>query len=451
MRKPYSDDAVIEGLLLGAASIVPAPDREAWDYGWAYEDYRHSPGAALTGVSGTVTIERAAIAPWEAAVLRLLRDPKIRTRWEADEFWSIMTSLTVDLASRDIDTRAEIVQDRLQKLREAGPAFTVQLLANVTWEVKEPLALGDVIVGAADAQLFDTARTLARGRATLTEDQAGKWISDRVTPRRGEEMTPVAVACWTPGQHDKSIAQCDRVVRDIVDLPLLLERDLKSHGIYRRGDVNRPGQRGLVLDRGAIELAMKGSSASLGLASFPITATDTFPPFQPVHWYSAEPLPLGELLAQESLRDAVSKCMNDDDPIARRIRVAARWHSEAHYTNARDDATLALGVSLDALLTGTQALPGAAMADRFALLGEVPAERRARRRQYLDCYRVRSSIAHGGASKELERPDFLSSFFSMVRDTAWRLVRFKEQFRPTSESSVDETFDDLRMGATSWK
>jgi hypothetical protein len=169
------------------------------------------------------------------------------------------------------------------------------------------------------------------------------------------------------GQDWKALEETERQLRNIVDLALLLERDLNGHKIYRRGETNRPGIRGLTLDRGAIESNLEGS-ATLELAASQLTITEVGD-IRSFNWFSAEPLPLDTLLDQSYLREAVQSCLKDD-PISNRVRVAARWFAEAHYTLADDDAALALGVAMDAMLTGQNNLPGSAMADRVAMLEE---------------------------------------------------------------------------------
>jgi len=66
---------------------------------------------------------------------------------------------------------------------------------------------------------------------------------------------------------------------------------------------------------------------------------------------------------------------------------------------ATDDAALALGVAMDALLSGQRAMPGSALADRFAMLADDPLQRRNLVAEYLASYQVRSSVAHGGRSR----------------------------------------------------
>jgi hypothetical protein len=168
-----------------------------------------------------------------------------------------------------------------------------------------------------------------------------------------------------------------------------------------------------------------------------------------VRWYSAEPIPLGELMGQEYLHQAVTSCLKKN-PVASRIQVAARWFAEARYSTADDDAALALGVSMDAMLSGQRALPGNAMADRFALLSDNPGERPGLVRAYLEFHGVRSSIAHGGRSSKLDRDNFINEYQASVHWAAWRLLALRDTFAPNSENEIDSLFDDLPWDVRNW-
>lgn len=180
----------------------------------------------------------------------------------------------------------------------------------------------------------------------------------------------------------------------------------------------------------------------------PLLQTEVLSGGSPVHWYGAEPLPLGVLLQQQYLRAAITRGL-EDTPIGRRLRVGARWIAEAHYATAPDDAALALGVALDALLGGESALPGSAMGDRAALLVADASQRRTTRKRYLDFYGIRSAVAHGGQSSKLNEAA-LAGAFSLARTTAWRLLAFADTFKPTSDRRVDDLFEELRLGLVAW-
>lgn len=440
---------MIRGILQAADHIVDVPEREAWNYGWAYADYRRSPRAAMAGRAGSVTIQPCAIDGWEAAVTHLLDEPAIQARWDAEEFWSVVVSLTLGTSRREPTERATFARERLRELREAGPAFTINLVANVAWGDRPPLVLRDGVVGTANKELLLAAHSIADGRTVTDEEKFTSWFQRHVSPVVVDQDAPTAIGCWTVGQAQKAITGTDLLLRDVTSLPLLFEHDLAAHAVYRRGNVNRPGPRGVTLDRSAVERAL-ARRHSLELASFPITTSQQFGTDTTARWYSTEPLPLGALLSQPYLRDVVTATLDQDDPIARRLRVAARWFAEAHYTSERDDAALALGISIDALLSGQRSLSGSELADRYAALGVAPDAREARRKKFRACYRVRSAVAHGGQSTILQNAGFLDGFFALVHDAAWRLVAMKKHFRPASEAAVDEVFEQLSRGAKEW-
>lgn len=442
------EDLVLSSLMHAASGVIPAPGREPWEYGWAFEDYRRSDSAALPGVDGPVCLTTEALASWETGLEHLSKENSVRLRWDDEEVGGLIASLTVAASAYDLDERRQFLTEALRRIRSAGPAFVTQLISNVAWS-GGPVQLGDVLIGEADEALFEAAEEVAAGRPVIGDVERRRWMESQVQPRvTALEDLPVAACGWTTAQYSKGVKEAERRVREVLDLPLLLERNLAEHKVYRRGEINRPGIRGLSLDRGAIEHALKDNTLSLELAAVPLIHTDVFSGPNPVHWYSAEPLPLGTLYQQPYLRRAVQRCLTDT-PVARRLRVAARWFAEAHYANASDDAALALGVCLDALLGGTRALPGSAMGDRVALLARDASQRRTTRKAYKDFYGIRSSVAHGGQSNKLTG-DALRDAFSLSHATAWRLLDFEDAFRPTSDDHVDEIFDDLRLGIAAW-
>ncbi|PZA21747.1 hypothetical protein DMO24_08620 [Modestobacter versicolor] len=105
---------------------------------------------------------------------------------------------------------------------------------------------------------------------------------------------------------------------------------------------------------------------------------------------------------------------------------------------------------MDALLSGRSAVPGGAMADRFALLERDPVKRLDRRAQYLDLYGVRSSVAHGGRSSRLSDQTFTQSYQQAVHWAARRMLELGSAFAPDTPNAVDTVFDQLRLGAAIW-
>jgi len=352
-------------------------------------------------------------------------------------------------AAASAESPEQFISAALVKLRKAQPSLMVTLVANVAW-ARPPISIGDVIVGNADARFFELLGESAGKRPKLGDGQAERWLTEQVLPRveQPDEAPPVALATWSAGQGELAFTDAERKLRDITDLTLLLEKDLKAHAVYRRGSTNRPGVRGLALDRGAIERALVGASR-LELAAQPLFLSGTFGAREHTRWYGSEPFPLGPLLEQSYLLEGVQSCLRDD-PISNRIRVAARWFADAHYSNAGDDAALALGVAMDALLTGQRALPGSAMADRYALLAREPERRRGLVSDYLAFYGVRSSVAHGGRSSKLDDGDFLARYSDSVQWVAWRLIDVRDTFSPACDKDIDSVFDELRWGVRIW-
>jgi hypothetical protein len=438
---------IAELLVTAASAVVPAPGRTPWDYGWCLENYRKSEDAALSSSRGPMTMTNVGVEAYEAAVTRLLKDSKISSRWDAEEFWGLVAR-TVVFASETVEKeRLTHVEEEIDFFRNAGKALTVQLIANATWD-RAPLVLGNAVIGNANDEFLSFTNSSSHGRIQLEEELWRSWKGKYIEPRITEGAPqPVAIACWTIGQHELAFGETERQLRNIVDLALLLERDLRGHKILRRGNTNRPGIRGLALDRGAIERNLN-EVATVELSAPQLTITEAWD-VQEFHWFNAEPLPLGTLLDQDYLREVVRSCLKDD-PISRRVRVAARWFSEAHYTLAEDDAALALGVAMDSLLTGKNSLPGSAMADRVAVLSDDPIKRPKLVKDYFDFYQVRSSVAHGGQSSRLSSENFMTRFESFVHWIAWRSIALRDKFATSSEAEVDTLYNELRWGVRSW-
>jgi hypothetical protein len=440
-------DPIAELLALAASTVIPAPDRKPWTYGWANEGYRRSESAALDSSHGPVTVTSEGMAAFEEAVAELLNDNQIRARWHTEEFWVVVAAGVVAASEIAAEGRLDHLKRRIIHWRDGGKALTLQLVANVTWE-RSPLLLGNSVIGNANDEFLTFVNTMAHGRPRVRRTFGERWMENQIQPRESSSSSPpVAIACWTVGQWVKAFRETDRQFRNIVDLSLLLERDLAAHEVYRRGDVNRPGIRGMTLDRGAIERNLP-DPASLELGAIQWTTTNA-EDMREAHWFSAEPLPLGDLLTQDYLREAVKSCLKDD-PISNRIRVAARWFAEAHYAGADDDAALALGVAIDALLTGKNNLSGSAMADRVAMLEADPAKRPERVAAYLAFYKVRSSVAHSGRSSKLDDSAFVDEYRAFVHWTAWRSLALRDEFAISSEAAVDQLYNNLRWGLESW-
>jgi hypothetical protein len=216
-----------------------------------------------------------------------------------------------------------------------------------------------------------------------------------------------------------------------------------------RGAWNRPGVRGLALDRSTIQSALEGPEHSMELSSQPLVL-DEIGQSSTVHWYSADPLPMQKLLENTDLVQALEKTLDSRLGVAARVRLSARWYAEAFWASERDDAVLALGVSLDALIGSKSGLPGRVMRDRYALLDPSPSSRQERARRYDEIFGVRSAIAHGGTSSRIGESGFVRRVQDDVTWTAWRLLDIEETFGEGLASDLDQLFDQLRWGIVAW-
>jgi hypothetical protein len=440
-------ETVLQALLRATGGLTPTNERKPWDHGWGVESYRRSEHPVMSGPSGPLTLSGSALDDFEEAVTMLLRDQGVRVRWGEDELWPLVGSLIA--TARERGDREAFISRELERVRTVGPSVNVLLASNVTWK-GVPLVHSDFVIGEADESFLQELIANANGRVSPDGEQWREWFEGHVSPRIPSDGTssPVAFACWTPSQGSRGRKDAERYLEDLIALCLLLEADLSGHEVFRRGPANRPGVRGLTFDRGALDRGLV-DAARLELASFPLVVSEILSVQSHVEWFGVEPVPLGSLLAQAELRALVLSCL-ERDFLSRTVRLSARWFAEAFFTLARDDAALALGVALDALLSGEAALGSAAMADRYALLGVDPEVRKQRRKEYQRSFSIRSAVAHGGTSSKLQEESAITEYIQLVQDAAHRTLAIRDVFAPASGRALDEVYDDLRLGIRLW-
>jgi hypothetical protein len=436
--------ATIEDLLYEATSfVVPVPDREPWEYGWSLRDYRNSSAAAILGSNGPVAITGAGLAAYEKAVERLAKESPIRARWRREELWGIVASLVARAASTN--GPQETVNVELDALRRAEPTLVVLPLANVLLP-KAPLTLARSVIGLADDSLAPALDEAAGDRAS--DCQAA--VRNLAAKYKTHDDAPLAVfVTLCQGQSMLAVDQAERRARDLLDLALLLEPNparLKLSSL--RGPTNRPGVRGVTTHRPAMQAALTQHAppelaADIALVSNGRTMWHT-------HWHSTDPFPLDQLLAERSRRLAIERCLTRDLPIQNRLVVAARWYAEAHWATDAEDAVLALGIALDALIGSRAGLPGRAMRERLGLLDPNLTARAARSRRYSEIFAARSAVAHGGSSERLVDATFIREMAADVVWTAYRMLALDALADPQSEQDVNDSFEQLRWGTLTW-
>lgn len=449
----YVTRTVEQLLVEAAAAVVPIEtENEPWEYGWCVESYRRSGRAALPSPSGTVTIGPSGLDCYEESVRRLARESAIRERWDSEELWGLVATLVVATAAAN--DPLSFVTRNVERLREAGPSLVVMPIANVTW-ASPPMQVAGGVFGALENDFLDAVASSANGRPNLSDAAAGDWVQLQRNPQRGEAESSatrdvVVAAWWTVAQARLATELATRWLEDICCLVLLLRRGGRGPQPWSlRGDHNRPGARGLAVERSTLQAVLGANPhGAMDLAFQPLALSPTFGAHRPVHWYSADPVPLDELLLDAG-QDRLTAAL-DSSAVAKRLRVAARWYADGHWSRDADDAALALGVALDAIVGSRSALPGRVMAQRFALLDEVPSRRRGRVARYNEVFAVRSAVAHGGQPSRLTEEGFVRSVADDVRCAADRLLEFGRLFPSSSEAELDSSFDALLLGTAVW-
>ena len=435
---------VHELLIAAAEQTKPATDDlRAWDYGWSVVDYRRSSDARLSGPSGTFRMSPEGVDYFESAVELLLAEQPVRLRWDTEELWGIVGSLVVFLATRTASP--EEAEFQVKRLRGAPPSTVVVPAANILWEGAPTVVADAAVFGEWDDPNFAEAVSTLRGASKASKSDVASYIASQ------QHHRPVTgFATVVPSQRSKAFDQAAKRLEQLCDIALLMVREKERHGLYTlRGAWNRPGVRGLTLDRPTIESALRGSEYMEELSSQPLVL-DEIGKSTSAHWYSADPLPMQRLLEMTDVVQALEKTFEAQVGVAARIRLAARWYAEAFWANESDDAVLALGVSLDALIGSKSGLPGKIMRDRYAMLEPSAPSRQKRAQRYDEIYGVRSAIAHGGTSSRISEGDYVRKVQQDVTWTAWRLLDVEDVFGQRLASDLDQLFDQLRWGMVSW-
>ena len=137
-------------------------------------------------------------------------------------------------------------------------------------------------------------------------------------------------------------------------------------------------------------------------------------------------------------------------PLSRRMRVAARWYSQAHWSEHDIDAVLALGIAVDALIGDRNGLPTSVLAERFGLLEPNPVSRAERAKEFRELYSARSAVAHGSLSSTKIDTVFREKLVRQVCWVARRMILLDREFHPLNDTDFRSIFEDLRWGSLQW-
>jgi len=409
------------------------------------------------------------------AVSLLLANSKIRRQWDSDELPGALTSMIVALPQvAAVDNMRANMVELVQKLRSSTPSLVAFSLANVEWGIR-PIPFGSIVIAncvigpLSEEWIAAVDREAAGrpGRPNLSGPKAQQWLAEQrqlpSNPNTGgsgmlatllwpsqEPAPPVVCATWVDAHSRLAVQQAHRRVLEVIHLSLLLQSNPEGLGIHGlvRSAVNRPGVRGLTLDRTAIGFALSQSPAAPELINETLSVS-SLAANSSATWYPAEPLPLAFLLAPPDHRQRIQAVLGADNPLSRRVRTAARWYAEAQWTEEEIDAVMALGIALDSLIGDPNGLPRRALSERFALLEPNPARRPDMAKRFNDLYSARSAIAHGSIRSDID----LSYASNMARDVRWatqRILELYDRFSPVSQDDFRDVFEGLRWGTLSW-
>lgn len=404
-------------------------------WAWSQADYRASPTRAFFGKGGALTVADHGMPALERAMGALLADQRARASWQEEDLWTTVLSL---LAAASTDSSLDL-DAAVRRLLKPPAVRIAAALANVTWEA-EPASLGVLMIAGLQTQ-EDAASVASRLGLDARHREAFLAHSRQLLAAFGSFVVATATS---KRQGNLAFEDFNVMLEDVFGLVLLFSDRLDEHGVYSlRGATNRPGVRGISLDRNALgDLLAETGAAELAARVLTISGWNVGNSF---HWLSAGPVPLDRLLDTDLL-PLVVDLLTAEDAIAQRLRVAARWYARAFWADAEEDAALAVSVALDSLLTGRDAVPGAVSKGRFALLERDPAARATRFQRYEEVYKVRCAVAHGGdAAHSLAR---IGGARSMLEDARWT-ARQLIALRRISTAKDDAAFRDL-WAAVQW-
>ena len=440
------DIAAIVSDLVGAALTRKVVSEEAWDHGWSQVDYRRSPAAAMTHRKGVgVRLDASGIEAFERATKCLLSSQAVRLRYDVEEFWGVMAAmvgkLPLNADAKELGTK---IEQLIGRITNPANSLVVCPVANIVPPLA-PLDVGSLIVGNFDER-FRQLLSSRMGRAMFTRPNMDLWWASGSYDLGGPKEDSATLLAYTgESQLDRAIRDAGEAFENLVSIALMLQTDLDSLSLYSlRGDLNRPGLRGLVVDRSSlVKLSERVRETSREIGC-PIFVDGVFGPRTTMDWYGADPFPLERLLTEPEKRTTAERLLSRSTAIDRRLLVAARWHAKAHWSFDPVDCVLALGISFDSMLSEQGPTPGRVLSERFALLDPVPGNRRQRYRRFqTEYYSARSAVAHG-AQKEFLETDFVRGMAAQARWTFQRILDLTQRLAIKSEDEYKKMWETFK-------
>jgi hypothetical protein len=440
----------IVDLLVRTAQGRGVTTAEPWNYGWSDEGYRRSVTAAMTHDLGrSVKLQPTAVDSFERAVDALLKIQDVRQRYQIEEFWGAMASLVGGLPfAATPEELATVVERRIKRIIDPPDSLVVFPVANVA-RPESMIDVGPILLGPFGEQFAERLRQNIGRSVLLPMPQQPWWMSPTEQGPDLPQPSPVLLAYTTRTQLDRAIENAGEAFEDLISLALMMQLDLDALSLYSlRGDANRPGIRGLVVDRQAFEKAAESDANVSREHGSQILVDGVFGQTMTVHWYSEKPFPLEQLLPTGKLSVA-ERLVVGTAAVHHRLRTAARWHAKAHWSADLADAVLALGICFDAMLSETGPSPGRVLSERFALLDPDRSQRRLRYRQFQsEYYPARSTVAHGAKSQSHDAA-FVRGMAQSARWVFDRIVRITEMNGAASEAEYNDMYENLKWGESS--
>ncbi len=421
---------------------------EPWDYGWSQANYRRSATAAITHHGGaSVKLQPIAVDCFEEACGALLQLQQVHQCYEVNEFWSLAASLVGRLPFRSTpDELATVIEQWIKSVLEPPDSFVVLPVANIA-SLDNVFHIGLLLLGHFDQRFVDRLREKV-GRDVLSHmPREPWWMSPAETALDAAGPPPILLAYTCRTQLERAVQDAEEAFEDLASIALMVHLDLDALSLFSlRGDANRPGIRGLVVDRKALAKATERNLQVSREIGCPVLVDGIFGQTISFRWYSEDSFPLEQLLIPDAKRSVAERLLLGSTAVDRRLRVAARWHAKAHWSIDLADAVLALGICFDSMLAEQGPSPGRVLSERFALLDPDPNRRRSRYRQFqTEYYPARSSVAHGAKKRSLN-----TAFVrGMAREARWvfqRIVELTETLGICTEDEYNNMYENLRWG-----
>jgi hypothetical protein len=181
------------------------------------------------------------------------------------------------------------VEERLNRLLNPPDSLVLLPVANVA-PLKSILDVGPLLIGHY-SEAFEQLLSKKSGTGFMQVSKRPWWQTG--TDVISTSQSPIILACKGQVQLDKAVERAKLIFDDLTNLALMTQEDLDGLSLYSlRGDTNRPGIRGLVIDRTGLSKQIK-NTPELEHEFYSTVVIDGFlGPHTTYHSYGEDPFPL---------------------------------------------------------------------------------------------------------------------------------------------------------------